>query len=75
MPSGSVVKPAVKPILAAPDSSLLRACKGVVDLPDRALTQLDVERLWKTDRLALIECGKRHKALGDFIKQRDGALK
>lgn len=53
----------------------MKACEGVVDLPNRALTQRDVERLWIGDRKSLIQCSKRHKALADFIKQRDGALK
>lgn len=72
--SASIVKAADRPFIIAPDSSLIKACKGVVDLPDRALTQRDIERLWISDRKSLIECAKRHKALADFIKQRDGGL-
>ncbi|WP_436118155.1 anaerobic dehydrogenase [Phyllobacterium sp. LjRoot231] len=68
-----MVMPAVRPIIAMPDSALLKGCNIPVLLPNKPLTQALVEKLWISDRQALIECGRRHKALGDFIKkQREG---
>jgi hypothetical protein len=54
---------------------LLIACLGPVRLPKGQLTQRDVERLWISDRRALIECGGRLKALRDFYADRDAALR
>jgi len=49
-------------------------CRRPVLLPDGEITQKDVERLWVSDRQALIQCGKRHGALVAFIKDRDALL-
>lgn len=58
-----------------PDLSVLKDCLGPVRLPKGVITQRDVERLWITDRKALIDCGKRHKALRDFYHERDKAIR
>ncbi|RWO20744.1 MAG: anaerobic dehydrogenase [Mesorhizobium sp.] len=50
-------------------------CLGPARLPQGAITQRDVERLWISDRKALIQCGKRLKALRDFYQDRDAALR
>lgn len=39
------------------------------------MTQRNIERLWTADRKALIDCGKRHEALGDFYNDRDERLR
>lgn len=65
---------AIKPRLAAIDSALLKECQNAVKLPEKALTQADVERFWGTDRAALVECRRRHKGLGEAIKFRDNAI-
>lgn len=54
------------------DSRLRQQCSGVVRLPKSALTQAQIERYWKVDRLALIKCGKLHKETIDAI---DSAFK
>lgn len=54
---------------------MLVDCLGPVRLPDGVITQRDVERLWITDRKALIDCGKRHAALRDYYEERDAALR
>lgn len=72
--SGSKVSPVVRPIILAPDSALTKDCNLPVLLPNTPITQKLLEKLWISDRKALIECGKRHKALGEFIKKRDGGL-
>ncbi|RJT32868.1 anaerobic dehydrogenase [Mesorhizobium waimense] len=53
----------------------MAACLGPVRLPSGELTQRDVERLWISDRKALINCGKRHAALRDFYHERDADLR
>ncbi|TGP65622.1 anaerobic dehydrogenase [Mesorhizobium sp. M2D.F.Ca.ET.225.01.1.1] len=42
--------------------------------PDGILTQRTVERLWISDRKALIDCGSSKKALLDFYHDRDAAI-
>lgn len=44
----------------APPQALAAACADPVALPVRALTQAEVETLWRSDRLALLTCGERH---------------
>lgn len=67
--------PPPPPQLLAPDISLLKECLGPVRLPKGTITQRDVERLWITDRKALIDCGKRHKALRDYYYERDKRIR
>lgn len=57
-----------------PDSALTKDCNLPVPLPDQPITQKMLEKLWISDRQALIDCGRRHKALGDFIKKQREAL-
>ncbi|WP_287345886.1 dehydrogenase [Mesorhizobium sp.] len=63
------------PALSEPDRALVVMCLGPARLPQGAITQRDVERLWISDRKALIQCGKRLKALRDFYQDRDAALR
>jgi hypothetical protein len=56
------------------DSSLLKKCDLPVQLPDRMLTQQEVEHYWGIDRKNLIICAKRHGYLGDAIKYRDAQI-
>lgn len=72
--SASIVKPADRPLILAPDSALTKGCDLPVLLPDQPITQKLLEKLWISDRKGLIACGKRHKALGDFIKLQREAL-
>lgn len=64
--------PDVAPPVAAPEVPAdLRLCfTGLVDVPDRALTAGDVERLWKDDRkrgAAMARCGQRLLAWIDAV--------
>lgn len=43
--------------------SLLIPCDRPVSLPDRALSDRDVELLWGRDRAALVACRSRHEGL------------
>jgi hypothetical protein len=44
-------------------------------LPERGLTQAEVERWWIQDRARLLECRARHDALNAFVRDRDGRLR
>lgn len=46
---------------------LEQPCQRPTELPNRGMAQAEVETAWRTDRLALLDCGERHKALIDFI--------
>jgi len=72
--SGKIVLAPLPPVIQAPDSALVKACLGPMDLGDKALTQEQIENLWSTDRARLLTCAKRHKAFADFIKERDRLL-
>lgn len=47
--------------------SLRQACAGLVNVPERDLTQGDVARLWAKDRTALLVCARRHAALAKAV--------
>ena len=72
--STALVAPSDHPRIVDPDSALTQDCKLPTNLPLTALTQRQIEAYWSTDRLSLVDCGKRHAALRDFIAQRDHAL-
>ncbi|MER9883085.1 dehydrogenase [Mesorhizobium sp. M0118] len=63
------------PTLSEPDRSLLVMCLGPTRLPKGTISQRDVERIWISDRKALIQCGSRLKALRDFYADRDKAIR
>lgn len=69
------VSPVKPPVIAMPDSALLSECKRPVKLGNGPLTQADVERLWITDRSALLDCYRRHLALRNFVVDRDDRLR
>jgi hypothetical protein len=46
-----------------------------VRLPKGELKQGDVERLWISDRKALIDCGRRLRGLKEFYAERDAAIR
>lgn len=52
------------------DSKLIEKCARPVKLPNRELTQLDVERFWAKDRAELIKCGLTKEKLVAIVKQR-----
>ncbi|MCW1932595.1 hypothetical protein [Pararhodobacter zhoushanensis] len=45
------------------------ACPVPVDLPQRALRQVEVETLWRADRTALLDCGERLQVLAQWVAQ------
>lgn len=60
--------------LDPPDASLTQTCAPPVDLPNRELTQAEVERFWGQDRAALIVCRDRLSGLVRYYAVRDAAL-
>ena len=64
-----------------PPAELLRQCPRPVRLMRRqgrkivrALSAGETERLWRTDRLALIKCGADKQAIQSFYATRDSGL-
>jgi len=60
--------------VAPPGAALTEPCSPPVALPDRALTQAEVEVRWARDRVDLLDCGKRHAALADHAGRLGAAL-
>ena len=58
----------MKPIIAMPDSQLLKLCSQPVLIPNSAGVQKLVEKLWIKDRQMLIQCAKRQGALAGYIR-------
>jgi hypothetical protein len=48
-----------------------KACAKPGELPDRDLTQAEVERYWGKDRAGLINCAATKQGLVKFIEDRD----
>jgi hypothetical protein len=51
--------------------SLTKGCSRPVALPERGLTDTEIEILWGRDRGALRACGDRHGALAVAVSQGD----
>jgi len=72
--SDKIVVAPLPPVLTKPDSALVKSCNLPIDLGTQALTQSQIEKLWSTDRANLVRCMHRHKALVEFIENRDRLL-
>ena len=53
-----------------PPETLTAPCNAPVGLPERAMTQVEVETLWGADRAALEDCGQRLVLLGRWATAR-----
>lgn len=69
------ISPVKPPVIAAPDSVLMKLCALPANIGNKSLTQEQVEDLWITDRTALLDCYRRHLALRNYIIDRDDALR
>ncbi len=67
---GSVEPPRLDP----PPSGLIEACQRPIVLPDRELTQGEVEFFWINDRERLIRCGYKLQQLIEYYADRDRRL-
>lgn len=59
-----------KVLIDRPAPSITQKCADPVRLPDRAMTQQEVEAYWGLDRVNLGRCGRKHGVLvqwGDGI--------
>lgn len=63
------------PEIADPPTGLTQDCERPVELPQRTLTQSEVEAYWIADRENLIRCGVRLAALREFYSGRDERLR
>ena len=59
---------------AAPPAELTADCADPVAIPPGPLNEGPAERLWISDRRALLDCGERHHGLAAFIAGRDAGL-
>lgn len=62
------------PILTAAPAELRGICAQPVPLPERELTQAEVEEFWLRDRAALVECGVTKAALLRYYQNRDALI-
>lgn len=62
------------PVLSPAPSGLTASCASPVRLPDRELSQSEVEEYWLRDRQALIECGMTKEALLAYYRDRDSRI-
>ena len=70
-----MVAPSDRPRLDAPDSYATQACVPPAGLPVGEMTQRDIERFWSRDRMSLVDCAARHRALRDYYAERDAYLR
>lgn len=61
--------------LDPPPAEMVQEIAPPTRLPSRAMTQVEVERAWSTDRAALATGRARHSALVDWYAARDAALR
>jgi hypothetical protein len=69
----SLVSPVSPGVLASPPAALTAPCAAPEPVAG-ALASRDVLRLWALDRGALVACGERLGALGEWLAERDGKL-
>jgi hypothetical protein len=62
------------PILLGPPEEFVKYCPRPVKLPDRSLTQFEVENSWIQDRASLVLCADRHAAVTEFYEDRDSRI-
>jgi len=62
------------PVLLSAPTDLTGICPQPVPLPERELTQAEVEELWLRDRAALVDCGVTKAALLRYYRDRDARL-
>lgn len=62
--------PSIKQLhVDAPPASLVQPCRSPVGIPERQLTQADVENYWLRDRRSLVDCRSRHNGLAGWAQE------
>lgn len=69
--NGSTNYVSVKPNIGSIDQRLLWKCPTLKKLPERELTQKEVEKLWGMDTVLYKRCAGNNNALVDAIQSRD----
>lgn len=62
------------PVLRPAPDEIAQACALPASLPNRALTQSEVETLWRQDREGLTDCGVTKAAVIAYYQDRDRRL-
>lgn len=57
------------PRITSLDSGLTEPCAQGSVPPDKDLSQAEIERYWRRDRISLRNCRLRHKALVDEVEK------
>lgn len=70
--NASIVSVAVTPTLSP--SPTVAKCINPVQLPNKELSQIEVEKYWSQDRVHLILCKKSRKIIEDYYRKRDTEL-
>ncbi len=60
--------------LDPPEASLTQPCSAATRLPDRTLTQAEVEAFWIRDRQRLAQCRSRHGGLAAWAQEAAAAV-
>jgi hypothetical protein len=60
--------------LDPPEASLTQPCSAATRLPDRTLSQAEVEAFWIRDRQRLAQCRSRHGALSQWATEAAAAV-
>lgn len=71
---GDSIRSTEPPQLDPVPEALAAACPRPVVLPDRSLSQAEVEAFWLRDRQRLVECGLTKQAVVDYYKNRDALI-
>ena len=62
------------PEIAKVPTAFSKECPEPVSLPERGLTQLEVETYWATDRTNLADCRDLHKQTVEWVNKRDSGV-
>jgi hypothetical protein len=73
-PARTLVTPPPVPRITPPSPVALADCQPPVKLRAGPATQQQVEIAWSVDNDHLIDCGRRHKILANYIRKRDAGL-
>lgn len=55
-------------------AELRRKCDDPVVIPHGKLNAGPLERMWRKDRIALVECGEKHQRVIEFYEDRDARI-
>ena len=71
---GGLTRSNKPPVLVGPPTEFSDSCPDPVEMPEKELTQFEVEQFWMQDRISLIICKNRHISLRTFYDMRDALI-